>query len=69
MCSECITTQNNQLLKQQIQIWWLDDQQFYHGVIQGYDAISQRHCVLYDDKQWEYLSLTTEPALFLNNIS
>ncbi|XP_050382278.1 sister chromatid cohesion protein PDS5 homolog D isoform X2 [Argentina anserina] len=40
-----------------IQVWWPKDKTFYDGVVRSYDAVRQRHLVLYNDGEKENLNL------------
>lgn len=63
VCPQCVLDKGAELIDKKVQVWWQDDAQYYQGVVRAYDAVSQRHCVLYDDRQWEYINLGTEPVL------
>lgn len=63
MCPSCVLEQGAGLIDKKVQVWWRDDAQYYQGVVRAYDAASERHCVLYDDREWEFINLGTEPVL------
>lgn len=67
LCPPCVLKQGAELIDKKVQVWWQDDEQYYSGVVQAYDAASERHCVLYDDREWEFINLGTEPVLLSSN--
>ena len=62
-CPPCVLDQGAELIDKKVQVWWQDDARYYQGVVRAYDAASERHCVLYDDREWEFINLGTEPVL------
>jgi hypothetical protein len=63
MCPSCIQLQGPSLVNTRAKVWWADDKQFYCGTLRAYDHLSARHCILYDDNQWEFINLGVEPVL------
>ena len=41
-----------------------DDQTYYPGTISDFDTVSQCHRVVYDDGEWEFISLGGEMVLY-----
>lgn len=64
-CSKCILSKGAKLIGRRIRVFWLDDGQSYGGIIDAYDKVSRCHRVLYDDRKWEFISLSVEPVLLL----
>jgi hypothetical protein len=41
---------------------------FYKGTVNAYDNLSGKHRVLYDDGEWEFLDLCSEPVLIEHSL-
>ena len=54
----------HELLNRSVLVWWQDDGCCYHGIVNAYDPSSQRHRVLYDDGEWEFIDLASEPVVY-----
>lgn len=62
-CPSCIAQMGQSLAGRRVSVWWADDAAAYEGHINAFDVLSKRHRVLYDDGEWEFLSLPSEPVL------
>ena len=60
LCPHCLQQAPDRLLTRPVKVWWPDDKLFYPGRISAYDAFSKRHCVEYEDGQWEFIRLHSE---------
>ena len=71
LCPQCIQTKQINLHDHQItihiQVWWYDDEQSYYGLINAFDELTQKYRILYEDNEWEFISLNIEPVLFLSS--
>ena len=63
LCPHCLQQAPDRLLTRPVKVWWPDDKLFYPGRISAYDAFSKRHCVEYEDGQWEFIRLPSELVL------
>ena len=66
LCPLCIQAEPLDLVGRAAKVWWMDDEQYYTGELVAYDAGSGRHCVSYEDGEWEFLNLGIEPVLLSN---
>ncbi|XP_074581523.1 uncharacterized protein LOC141838036 isoform X1 [Curcuma longa] len=48
------------LVKQRIRVFWPLDQNWYFGLIKGYDPVTRLHHVKYDDRDEEWINLQKE---------
>mgnify|MGYP003386739898 CR=1 FL=1 len=64
LCPHCISTLGSVLIQQSIAVYWSDDDTFYYGVIDAYDANSNTHRILYEDNEWEFVQLKQEIVLY-----
>eukprot|EP01041_Mallomonas_annulata_P000418 gene418-755_t len=64
-CPSCVQLPSSvkRLLNRAVQVWWKDDNTFYTGHIELFEPITERYKILYDDNDWELLSLCKEPVL------
>lgn len=53
------------LVGSRIKVWWPDDEMFYEGVVESYNASSKKHKVAYDDGDVEVLMLKKERWEFI----
>ena len=65
LCPECIATGGGGLAGTKVRVWWWDDKTSYEGVVDAFDGPTGRHRVLYDDGEWEFISLSVEPVGFM----
>lgn len=49
----------------EVKVWWADDERYYQGVVQEYEALSGRHRVQYSESEWEFLLLGGEGYVLL----
>lgn len=61
MCPTCVGKAGNALVGAEVQVWWHDDERTYRGAVNAFDEASGWHRVLYEDGEWEFVSLLTEP--------
>jgi hypothetical protein len=58
-CSVCPAVRS-ELLGRGVHVYWQPDDCWYPGVITAYEPLSRKHMVVYEDNEWEFLSLTDQ---------
>ncbi|GAB4854689.1 hypothetical protein Ancab_023273 [Ancistrocladus abbreviatus] len=56
-----------ELVGSMIKVWWPDDQEFYEGKVESFDAVDMRHKVFYTDGDVEVLRLKDERWKFIDD--
>lgn len=69
LCPNCLIAHPNEVINRKIQVWWNDDHKYYPGIIKAFDETSRRHCILYEDDEWEYINISVEPILLANPLT
>ncbi|KAK9683694.1 hypothetical protein RND81_10G158600 [Saponaria officinalis] len=50
-----------------VKVWWPDDNEYYEGVIESFDAVKKKHKVSYTDGDVEILNLKEEKWMVVNH--
>ncbi len=61
ICPTCVASCGERLVGREVQVWWHDDERSYRGEVNAFDEASGSHRVLYEDDEWEFISLAIEP--------
>ena len=67
ICPECVASGGASLVGRSVKVWWADDEALYGGKLDAYDAASGKHRVFYEDEEWEFISLASEPVVVAFN--
>ena len=64
ICESCISQLGCDMIRKRVKVWWHDDNVYYEGELNDVDSVTGRYRVLYDDGEWEFISLSQEPVLY-----
>lgn len=65
ICKDCLHDNDNgpALVGLPIRVWWTDDAVYYDGFVDAFDTFSHVHRVNYEDGEWEFVDLGSEPYI------